>query len=358
MDRFVYSAAAGKDERDRALAKELVMGVLRWSGTLTALLRAMGRKPRLPFRDDWSLMVIQCGMVQVLFPHRVPGYAAIHSTVELIKLHSGKAVAGFANALLRKCAEAGGLDALIDRAAPGRREEVLLASYPGWLIRRLRNVYGHEEALALAMAMNRRPAVFVRVDGMDTAQAGREMRERLPGASVEAGRWLPNCLMVEKGGDLSRLDLYRAGKITMQDEGSQLAARALAAGGDDRVLDACCGMGIKTGQVARTLGRGSILAVDKSPGKVRMLRSEAKRLGLSGLKALAGDSAQPPLKAGALFDRILVDAPCSGTGTFARKPEIRFRLRKSDPKRMAALQEKILFSAARHLEKGGVLLYS
>ncbi len=358
MEKYVYGAQGPGDERDMALAKEIVMGVLRWSGTLTALLRAMGRKPRLPFSDDWSLMVMQCGMYQVLFTHRVPYYAAAHSTVELLKIHSGKAVAGFANALLRKCVEAGEIEAMIRMAAPGRREEVLLASYPRWLISRLRKVYGREEALALAMAMNRRPAVCVRVDGMDAAESGREMRERLAGASVEAGRWLPNCLMVEKGGDLSRLDLHRTGKITVQDEGSALAACALAAGGDDRVLDVCCGMGIKACQTARMLRGGSILAMDKSPGKIRMLRSEAKRLGLSGLKTAAGDATQLPIKAGALFDRILVDAPCSGTGTFARKPEIRFRLRKSDPKRMAALQEKILFSAASHLEKGGVLLYS
>ena len=358
LDRFVYSAPDPGDERDRALAKELVMGVLRWGGTLTALLRAMGRKPRLPFRDDWSLMVMQCGMYQVLFTQKVPDYAAAHSTVELLKNHSGKAVAGFANALLRKCAAAEGLEGLIDRAAPGRREEVLLASYPAWLVRRLRKVYGNEEALALAMAMHRRPAVFVRVDGMDAAQAGREIRRRLPNAEVEAGRWFPACLKVEKGGDLKGLDLYKKGKITVQDEGSQLAASALAAGGSDRVLDVCCGVGIKTGQISRMLGSGSILAMDKNTRKIRMLRSEARRLGLSALKIAAADAAHFPLKAGALFDRILVDAPCSGTGTLARRPEIRFRLRKSDPKRLAALQENILSSAACHLDKGGVLLYS
>jgi 16S rRNA (cytosine967-C5)-methyltransferase len=186
------------------------------------------------------------------------------------------------------------------------------------------------------MAMNERPRIFVRVDGMEPCEAAAAMTESFQGAAVSPGRWHPRCLQVERGGDLQSLDLFRRGRITVQDEGSQLAAHALGARPAHRVLDACCGMGIKAGQVALASAPGRLVAVDQ-------LRADAARL---------------PLKTGELFDRILVDAPCTGSGSLSRKPEIKARLRKSDPARLAGLQESILESAARHLKPDGILVYS
>jgi len=358
LERHVYDRERGYGDRDRALAKELVTGMLRWRGTLDALLRAMRRKPRLPFEDAWSLAVMHLGMYQILFMERIPHYASVSSTVELIKTRSGRHPASFVNAVLRRCADAGSLEKLISGIAAGRRQELLWASYPRWLAKRLSRVFGKEEAFKIAMAMNERPRTFVRVDGIEPREAASEIADHFRGAVISPGRWHARCLQVERGGDLQSLDLFRRGRITVQDEGSQLSARALGAEPGHRVLDACCGMGIKAGQLALASAPGSLLAIDRNPRKIHNLRVEAHRIGASGVTALRADAAALPLKARELFDRILVDAPCTGTGTLSRKPEIKARLRKSDPARLARLQEGILESAARHLKPGGTLLYS
>jgi 16S rRNA (cytosine967-C5)-methyltransferase len=163
---------------------------------------------------------------------------------------------------------------------------------------------------------------------------------------------------VEGGGDLTRLDLHARGVLTVQDEGSQVVGHALGAGGDDGVLDTCCGMGIKTSQIGILIEGGRIVALDRSPEKLRRLAQEAARTGVTCVRALCADARRPPLAPGALFDRILVDAPCSGTGSLSRKPEIKLRLKPSDPRRLAGLQGDLLRGAAPHLRKGGILLYS
>jgi 16S rRNA (cytosine967-C5)-methyltransferase len=358
LERHVYDRGKGYGERDRALAKEMVTGLLRWRGTLDALLRAMGRKKRLPFEDAWSLAVVHLGMYQILFMEKIPHYASVSSSVELIKARSGRSPASFVNAVLRRCAGAGSLEGLISRMGAGRREELLWASYPRWLEKRLERAFGRDEAFSIAMAMNERPRIFVRVDGMEPCEAAAAMTESFQGAAVSPGRWHPRCLQVERGGDLQSLDLFRRGRITVQDEGSQLAAHALGARPAHRVLDACCGMGIKAGQVALASAPGRLVAVDQSRAKLRMLRREAGRVGASAIAPLRADAARLPLKTGELFDRILVDAPCTGSGSLSRKPEIKARLRKSDPARLAGLQESILESAARHLKPDGILVYS
>lgn len=359
LQRFVYEGPCAKDERDRALAKELVMGVLRWRGTLMKLLAAMSRRSFSPFQDDWSFMVMLLGMYQVLFMDRMPHYASVSSSVELLGSHSGKRVVTFANAVLRRCSRARSLDGLIASVAPGRKDEILWASYPRWLERKLRKVFGDGEAFRLAMTMNERPCASIRLDGIDGRKAGEKIMERFSGAKIKGGRWLPSCLAMEKGGDLASLDLHAEGHITVQNEGSQVVGHALAAGGSDAVFDACSGMGIKSGQIAGGLKAGGfIVAADRNPRKIRMLVREAKRLRTERIRPLCADSTALPFKAAGLFDRILVDAPCSGTGSLARKPEIKCRLRKSDPLRLAGFQEKILSGASRHLRKGGLIIYS
>lgn len=353
---FLYGAGAGGDERDKRLAKEIVTGVLRWKGTLERLLRSMSERNFLPFEDRWSLMVMLSGMYQVLFLERVPGYAAIDSTVELVKRRSGRKAASFANALLRRCQAAGSLDGLVDLVG-GSRRELVWASYPRWLRKRLEKIYGEEGALSLAEAMNRGRQACIRVDGMDPGEAAAMIMERFPGAEAVPGRWLPGCLDVRRAGDLARLDLHARGLITVQDEGSQIVGECLAAASGDRVLDACCGAGIKSGQVALKVRGGLVVAVDNNPVKIRTLVGEARRLGVDCIRPLVGDSGNPPFGLDAKFDRILVDAPCTGTGTLGRKPEIKYRLRKRDPLRLAEIQGKLLGGAALHLQKGGVLVY-
>jgi 16S rRNA (cytosine967-C5)-methyltransferase len=355
LQRLVFE---GRAARDRAFAKDLVTGTLRWKGTLEALLAAMGTRSHLPFEDDWSLMVMLLALYQLLFMEKVPGYAAVDCAVELLKRRSGRKAAPFANAVLRRCAAAGSLEALIGDAAPGRRSQILWASYPPWLRRRLVDVYGETGAFDLAMAMNGRPPVTVRVDRMAPSEASAAILERFAGARVGPGRWHPSCLVVEKGGDLTRLDLHARGVLTVQDEGSQVVGHALGAGGDDRVLDTCCGMGIKTSQIGILLEGGRILALDRSPEKLRRLGKETARTGVKCVGAVCADATRPPLTPGSLFDRILVDAPCSGTGSLSRKPEIKLRLKPSDPQRLAGLQGDLLRGAAPHLREGGILLYT
>ena len=326
---------------DHALATELTYGVLRTEGALRARLERLA--PRGLSDDIVVLSHLFVAAYQILVLDRIPAYAAVDGAVTAIKAVRGARVAGFANALLRRLATGG------ERAA---REEMILESAPAWLLRALVDSIGADEAKAvLGATRGIEAATSVRV------RKGPRIPEWLEAAP--AGAASPFARSVRRGGDLRKREGYADGAFVIQDEGAQMVALALGVRPGDRVLDACAGRGQKTSLLREQAGpHADLWAVDVYPEKLSILEGEFRRLGLVPPKTEAVDWTIGVGSVSSGFDRVLVDAPCTGTGTLRRRPEIARRLSPEDPARLGALAARILRRAAGRAKVGGKVVFA
>jgi 16S rRNA (cytosine967-C5)-methyltransferase len=326
------------DPRDRALATELVYGVLR---TRAALLRRVEAYAPRGVSDSFTLQVLLVAAYQVLCLDRVPARAAVNEAVSSVERKRGRGVAGFANAVLRKLADSGARLELGD---------AMRESAPPWLLARLERAVGLREAEALfgiGVPLSERHARVV---------PGRNHPVWLERA--ESGKSSP-LARVLPGGDPQKLEGYAEGAFVVQEPGAQLVALALGARPGERVLDACAGRGQKTSLLVERVGeRGSVFAADVHERKLVALGRELERLGLPGARTAEVDWTRDPEAVPGDFDRVLVDAPCTGTGTLRRRPEIALRLREDDPARLGELARTILRGAASRARPGGRVVFA
>lgn len=327
------------DARDRALATELVYGVLRTRGALAARLDALAARGLTP--DAKVRLPLLVAAYQLLLLDRVPPHAAVDEAVSQVREARGPKPAGFANALLRRLASGGRLE----------RASAILESAPRWLIEALERAVGPGEARALLGAESTSDMVALRL------LEGRAVPGWLEGAAH--GKASPRARLVPRGGDLTRRPGWAEGSFTLQEEGAQVAALALGARPGERILDACAGRGQKTSLLREQVGSAAeLFAVDLHDGKLRALAAEFERLRLVPPTTLAVDWTRGTGGIRGGFDRVLVDAPCTGTGTLRHRPEIAQRLLPADPARMGALAESILRSAASLARPGGRVVFA
>jgi 16S rRNA (cytosine967-C5)-methyltransferase len=346
---------------DRNLATELVMGSLRRQGELDDRIERLSGKPMKYFEPEIATILRQ-GIYQIRFLTRVPKSAAVNESVELAKYARKRSAAGLVNAVLRKCqrpaTEASAKGSLEAKAKPDDEDLASASrSLPAWLRERWEGNFGSEAMKRLAWSSVQTPVTTLRVSSPDEREAiQQELREE--GIASRAGEFSPLALVVESG-SAQNSKAVRAGRAVIQDEASQLVALLVAPRAGGRVLDLCAAPGIKTGQLAMAQGRGLLVACDVSARRLRTMMKllpgnlpSELRLARVRLDATRG------LPFGCQFDRILVDAPCSGTGTLARNPEIKWRLRSEDLARLAGMQAQILRNALAPLAPGGRLVYA
>ena len=340
------------NDRDRALARELVFGVLRRRRALDYALDSYSRRPvgklDLPVRT-----ALRLGLYQLRYLDRVPASAAVHESVSLAAASARPGAAGLVNAVLRAYLRA-------DHPWPrpgGDRDLYLRAglSYPDWMVDRCLAQLGTAGARRRLEAGNRSPTVFLRVG---RRLALEEVRERLAQDGVQTERFpiAPRCLRVT-GGNPQDSSLYREGAVHLQDAGSQLVAWLLPVDGTRRCLDACAAPGGKAAILADRIEPRPLIAADLRPGRVDLLDSTLRRLAAGKVLRLAADAARPPF-APATFDRILLDVPCSGLGTLARNPDIKWTASPARVRELAEAAGRIARAAADLLASGGMLLYS
>ncbi|MDQ0841541.1 RsmB/NOP family class I SAM-dependent RNA methyltransferase [Streptomyces sp. V1I6] len=352
------------DGRDAALATELVYGTLRRQGTYDAIIAACIDRP-LREVDPPVLDVLALGAHQLLGT-RIPTHAAVSASVELARVVLGDGRAKFVNAVLRKISQHD-MDAWLERVAPPYDEDAedhlaVVHSHPRWVVSALWDSLGGGRAGIedLLEADNERPEVTL------VARPGRsttgELTEVLGEDSVLPGRWSPYAVRLTEGGEPGAIEAVRDGRAGVQDEGSQLVAIALAnaplEGSDERWLDGCAGPGGKAALLgALAAGRGaSLLASEKQPHRARLV--ERALAGNPGpYQVVAADGTRPPWREG-VFDRVLVDVPCSGLGALRRRPEARWRRRPSDLEGFAPLQRELLREALKAVRVGGVVGYA
>ena len=346
--------------QDRGLCHELVMGVLRRQLWLDRLAEHYSNR-KVADLDLPVRIALRLGLYQLRFLSRVPASAAVNESVNLVHSVRLRSAGSFVNAILRRATREPDLDPTSNIHEPLEYLSVA-TSHPAWLLERWLEAFGPAEAEAFAFSNNEVPPVAFRVVTSRASEDDVYERLRQAGAELVPSKFAKGGWRVKGGGSLLA-ELAAAGQIYLQDEASQLVAAALDAQPGERVLDLCAAPGSKTTQIAdRSLdaaGLGAlVVAADLHEHRLRTLVSAAHLQGLSNIHSVALDGLlHLPLREG-FFDRVLVDAPCSGTGTLRRNPEIRWRISPANIEEMRVRQTQLLDNAARAVKPDGRLIYS
>ncbi|HJY28395.1 MAG TPA: 16S rRNA (cytosine(967)-C(5))-methyltransferase RsmB [Pyrinomonadaceae bacterium] len=338
---------------DRALCHELVLGVLRWRLLLDKVVEHFSNR-RIESLDLPVRIALRLGLYQLRFLTRIPASAAVNESVNLVRVARLSSAGAFVNAVLRRAVREPEYDPTADIADPIEKSAIQ-TSHPRWLIERWVDSFGFQEAEAFAHANNLVPPTSFRVVGnqSETLSKLTAAGAALESSHIAAGAW-------RVSGTTSLLrELSAAGEIYLQDEASQLVAQLLAAKPGERVLDLCAAPGGKTTMIAdRTGDRAFVVAADRSATRMETVVAVTKLHQLKGIKPVILDAAQQLPFWRESFDKVLVDAPCSGTGTLRRNPEIRWRLSPDDIPILVEQQKRILRNALEMVKPGGRLVYS
>ena len=350
--------------RDRGLAFELISGTLKRQNTLDALLAGFAEQP-LKRIDPRVLVALRLSSFQLLYLDRVPAHAAVDEGVELAKRRSRKA-GGFVNAVLRRVAADGRERLAALTTGDDEHSLALRFSHPDWLVGLWRAELGDALAFAVMGADNAPAPRCVRVN---VAKAG--IGDALAslaegGATATPVDAVPGALLVD-GAAIESSVAFREGLVTPQSAGSQLAAivagDGLGGGGAEvgepvRLADLCAAPGAKTTQLAAAHPRAEVVAVEVDAARADQVRANLDRLGVANVDIVVGDVLRLPPELDGAFDAVLLDPPCSGLGTLASRPDLRWRHRPTEIARLADRQRRLLVRAAGLVKPGGALTYS
>ena len=343
---------AGLDARDRALATQLAYGAVQRAATLDHVIATLAGRSVERLQPP-LLAALRLGAFQLVFLDGVAAHAAVGESVELAKADAPRG-AGLVNAVLRRAAREGrALVEALPEATPG--EAALRHSYPDWIAELWFEALGADDARALMAAGNRPAEAALRANSLRTTAAA--LAAELPVASHPA-EGLPEGLVLEGAFDAFGSPLWEQGAFMPQSRAAMAVARVLGPRAGERVLDLCAAPGGKTTHLAALMeGRGSVVAVERHPGRAQALARTAARMGAGTVVEVRTGDAAEPQEAGA-YDRVLVDPPCSDLGTLAARPDARWRKAPSSPAELAAVQGPILRAGADALRPGGTLVYS
>lgn len=354
-----YLARAGLTGRDAALASRLVYGTVQNQMLLDWYLRRFS-SVRLGKIAPRVLICLRMGLYQLILLDKIPAHAAVDETVALVRrhCHANDRTVSFVNAVLRRAAQAVQEDALPALDCPDKESYYALRySHPEWLVRLWSKQFGRKMAERICRADNADTPVSVRVNTLRTTpeQAAQELEAA--GLTVAPHRAFAEILLCS-GGDVAALPAFAAGRVTVQDAASALAAAAADPHPGDRVLDCCAAPGGKSFAMAeRMRGEGQVLSCDIYAHKLERIRAGADRMGLSNVQTVLQDAAASRAEWVQQADVVLCDVPCSGLGIIRKKPEIRYK-NPAELENLPALQAKILRNCAQYVRPGGTLVYS
>ena len=332
-------------QADRNLTTEIVMGVLRSRSRLDSVIAANSSRP-LNKLDAEVLLALRIAAYQILFLSRVPARAAINESVELVKRARKTSAAAFVNAVLRVLSAGGPPVDVPDSAGASTASDVAeKLAHPQWLVERWARNFGISQAEAICEYDLRVPATAIRVE--DEAVLSELKSE---GVQLVAGELLTSARVVSEG-EITQTRAFREGRVFIQDEASQFIA--LLVGRGSRILDCCAAPGSKTAAIAARNPDAAIVAAELHPHRAEILR---RRVRAANVQVITADATR--LETQSDFDRVLADVPCSGTGTLARHPEIKWRLKPEDLPDLQGRQVDILRSALELLAPGGRAVYS
>ena len=356
-DQLIAALAAtqGLTPQARAFLRELTYGVLRWRNRLDWMLQQCSDR-LLESLTPSVRNLLRLGAYQLCFMDHLPPYAAVSETVQLAKRVGHAGVVAYVNAVLRSLERQRGGMSLPEASADLLAYLIITQSHPRWLVERWLASYGPQQAVAMCQADNMRPPLMVRVNRR------RATRERLlnslaaDGCMAEPCHYAPDGVCIRSHVALDQLQSYRDGWFMVQDEAAILCGYLLTPKTGERVLDACAAPGGKATHAAELMAdSGEILCLDHSYQRLNLVAENARRLGLQCLRGVVGKAERIEFKAS--FDRILVDAPCSGLGVLRRHPDAKWRKGPELISMMARQQASILAHISHFVKPDGLLLY-
>jgi 16S rRNA (cytosine967-C5)-methyltransferase len=343
---------------DKAFAREVVYGVLRWQGKLDWIISVYSNIK--PLRMERAVIaILRMGAYQLLFMDRVPARAAVDESVKLAKGMKKQNAVPFINGILRGITEERKEVSYPDLKTDPLEHIATIYSHPIWMVRRWVDQWGVEETIALCRGNNQIPPFTVRVNTLKGSRE--EVMDQLRDENIGATPTLysPLGLVIQNPPPLTTWGLLQGGWLQVQDEAAQLVSMLLAPQPGERVLDLCAAPGGKTTHLAQVMeNKGEIVAIDVSQAKLGLLQENCQRLGISIVQTRTHDAATPLPFPPDSFDRVLVDVPCTGFGTLRRNPDGKWRVKETDISRLQQLQGEILLQASTMVKKTGVLVYS
>lgn len=342
--------------KDSALCHELTLGVLRRRIYLDRIIEKLTNKKIDKF-DLAVVLALRIGLYQLLFLDKIPDYSAINESVNLVQRAKKTSAKGLVNAVLRRV-----LREKVELEFADETEELSVkTSHPRWLVEKWIGQIGFEEAANLARAHNKTPKQAFRFTGRSSRKGEKAQREFLEELDVgfSESNFISGCFILEKLNENLR-ELAEKGEIYFQDEASQMVASLVKTEENQKILDVCAAPGSKTGFIAESGMRNSALiaAGDFYPHRIKILKENCLRQGVEFIQFAQYDAENSLPFGENFFDWVLVDAPCTGTGTIRHNPEIRYFLKETDFAELSEKQLRILENASKVVKSGGSLIYS
>lgn len=342
-------------ETDKALATELVNGVLKWKIRLDWIINTFLDENRQQIPNSVR-HALRLAFYQISHLDRIPAFAAVNESVNIVKSKQGKKWGGLVNAVLRNYLRQPEAVPWPDLAQQPLQAAVLATSHPEWLVQRWLGRYGVESTLALGLANNRNPEVFFRVNPLKITSIELEHRLEHLGITFERLNDLPGFYKSPSLPALESLELYQEGGLSIQDASAGLVVSLLQPKAGMTIIDLCAAPGGKSTRMGELMhDQGRIFSVDRKLNRLRLVKKACQRLGIYHIHFLVANAANVAL---APADAVLADVPCSGLGVLAKKPDLKWRRHPEDIQALALLQAGILAHAASLVRPGGHLVYS
>lgn len=342
-------------EKDERLLTEIVYGTIQRKLTLDYYIRHFVKRHKK--KQPWVTMLLRMSIYQMVYLDRVPDHAIIHEAVEIAKQRGHKGIASFVNGVLRNI-QRKGLPSIQSIEDPIKRLSVE-TSHPEWLVKRWTSLYGYEKTKEMCVANLERHIISVRVHPLKISREEAIDHLTDKGFRAKPSQFSNQGIIIEQGNVLTST-LFKEGLVSIQDESSMLVGEMLDVSPGMTVLDACSAPGGKSTHIAEKMSdQGLIYAYDLHAKKTKLVEKKANQLDLSIIKTRQLDARKlQTIHEAQSFDRILVDAPCTGFGVIRAKPDIKYRKRETDIYNLATVQLQILTSVAPLLKRGGLLVYS
>lgn len=345
-------------QKDRALITQLVNGVIQ-NKLLLDYIMSQFSKIKLSKLTPFVKNAIRLGIYQVYFLNRVPDFAAVNESVNLVKKNEGRKAANFTNAVLRNVLRHKEMLSFPEKDKDITKYLSVYYSFPPWMVKRWLGLFGADFTEKLCRAFNEPPCLCIRVNTLLTNRNNLLQRLKDEGVHAVPGKFADEAIYILQSPPIHQLKSFEDGLFTVQDESSIIASLAVDPKANEQVLDVAAAPGGKSTHMAALMqNQGTIVSWDIHPHRVKLIEENASRLKASIVKTRVKDAKILDETMMGSFDRVLIDAPCSGLGVIRRKPDIKWSKKPDDIKALRNEQEHIIFVCSKYVKPGGVLVYS
>lgn len=344
------------DDRDKALATEIVYGTLKNKYAIDKILSCFLTQ-KLNKMDSFLVNLLRISIYQINYLDKIPSFAAVNEAVEISKKYKSIGASKLVNGVLRNYLR--NKDKNFFERGNSFEEICFKYSFEPWMVRLFISQYGEEKAKYIMEGLNRTPSLTVRVNKNRTTYENAYETLKSKGYIVEKGYVSTEAIRIMQGSSIEKNPLFNEGLITVQDESAMLVSSALEPKADDIVLDLCSAPGGKATHIAEIMNNtGKIYAYDIYPEKLKLIKGNIQRLKITNIECKIMDAAKLEKGLVDFANRVLIDVPCSGLGIIRKKPEIKYTKNLSELKNIVGIQRSILTNAAQYIKIGGILLYS